>query len=155
MDKKKIKRSGIREITWVHKAFLIAFVDILLILAAYMMALILRFDFIFSRIPREYLEGYLWSMPYWILLDRLHHCCFLRVQAVSQCVASGQYLRAADEYHCLCHPDTGVRTGNLFYAPYYAKVLLLYRIPAVLSVDYRDPVLLPVLKVLCEEERRR
>lgn len=66
MDKKKIKRSGIREITWVHKAFLIAFVDILLILAAYMMALILRFDFIFSRIPREYLEGYLWSMPYWI-----------------------------------------------------------------------------------------
>ena len=63
MDKKKIKRSGIREITWVHKAFLIAFVDILLILAAYMMALILRFDFIFSRIPREYLEGYLWSMP--------------------------------------------------------------------------------------------
>ena len=29
MDKKKIKRSGIREITWVHKAFLIAFVDIL------------------------------------------------------------------------------------------------------------------------------
>ena len=66
MDKKKIKRSGIREITWVHKAFLIAFVDILLILAAYMMALILRFDFILSRLPREYLEGYLWSMPYWI-----------------------------------------------------------------------------------------
>lgn len=66
MDKKKIKRSGIREITWVHKAFLIAFVDILLILAAYMMALILRFDFIFSRIPQEYIEGYIWSMPYWI-----------------------------------------------------------------------------------------
>lgn len=66
MDKKKIKRSGIREITWVHKAFLIAFVDILLILAAYLLALILRFDFIFSRIPQEYIEGYIWSMPYWI-----------------------------------------------------------------------------------------
>lgn len=52
--------------TWVQKAFLIAFLDILIILASYMMALILRFDFLFSRIPREYVEGYMWSMPYWI-----------------------------------------------------------------------------------------
>ena len=54
------------ELTWVHKAFLIAFLDVLIILAAYLLALILRFDFIFSRIPQEYIEGYLWSMPYWI-----------------------------------------------------------------------------------------
>lgn len=54
------------ELTWVHKAFLIAFLDALIILAAYLLALILRFDFIFSRIPQEYIEGYLWSMPYWI-----------------------------------------------------------------------------------------
>ena len=54
------------ELTWVHKAFLIAFLDALIILAAYLLALILRFDFIFSRIPQEYIEGYIWSMPYWI-----------------------------------------------------------------------------------------
>ena len=47
---------------------------------SYFLALLLRFDFIFSRIPVNYLEGYLWSMPYWILstivifyICRLYH----------------------------------------------------------------------------------
>ena len=52
--------------TWVQKAFLIAFLDGLIVLAAYLLALILRFDFLFSQIPKGYLEGYFWSMPYWI-----------------------------------------------------------------------------------------
>ncbi|WP_346663312.1 nucleoside-diphosphate sugar epimerase/dehydratase [uncultured Merdimonas sp.] len=60
------KQIGRPEFTWVHKAFLIAFLDCLIILVSYMMALILRFDFLYSLIPREYLEGYMWSMPYWI-----------------------------------------------------------------------------------------
>lgn len=60
---KWIRKPGL---SWVHKASLIAFLDMLIILAAYLMALILRFDFVFSRIPREYLEGYMWSMPYWV-----------------------------------------------------------------------------------------
>ena len=52
--------------TWVQKAFLIAFLDGLIVLTAYLLALILRFDFLFSQIPKGYLEGYFWSMPYWI-----------------------------------------------------------------------------------------
>ena len=66
--------------TWVQKAFLIAFLDGLIILAAYLMALLLRFDFIFSRIPREYVEGYIWSMPY---LDRYYDRSVLWSLAVS------------------------------------------------------------------------
>ena len=60
---KWIRKPGL---SWVHKAFLIAFLDMLIILSSYMMALILRFDFVFSRIPREYIEGFMWSMPYWV-----------------------------------------------------------------------------------------
>ena len=52
--------------SWVHKAFLIAFIDSLIVMGSYLLALLLRFDFIFSNIPTEYLEGYAWSMPYWI-----------------------------------------------------------------------------------------
>nr|WP_307999858.1 nucleoside-diphosphate sugar epimerase/dehydratase [uncultured Merdimonas sp.] len=76
--------------TWVQKAFLIAFLDILIILASYMMALILRFDFLFSRIPREYIEGYMWSMPYWIAATivvfygcRLYHSVW-RLASISE-----------------------------------------------------------------------
>ena len=56
------------------------FVDALSVMISYFLALLLRFDFIFSRIPVNYLEGYLWSMPYWILstivifyICRLYH----------------------------------------------------------------------------------
>ena len=56
------------------------FVDALSVLISYFLALLLRFDFVFSRIPVNYLEGYLWSMPYWILstivifyICRLYH----------------------------------------------------------------------------------
>ena len=52
--------------SWMQKAAVIAFLDILFVLASYLLALLLRFDFVFSNIPREYLDGYLWSMPFWI-----------------------------------------------------------------------------------------
>ena len=54
--------------------------DSLIILISYFTALLLRFDFVFSSIPKEYLIGYLWSMPFWIIstvvvfyICRLYH----------------------------------------------------------------------------------
>ena len=77
MSVKKQKGSNV---LWVHRAILIMFVDTLSVMISYFLALLLRFDFIFSRIPVNYLEGYLWSMPYWILstivifyICRLYH----------------------------------------------------------------------------------
>lgn len=65
---------------WVKRAIALAFIDALSVLAAYLAALFLRFDFIFSAIPREYLDGYVWSMPYWVIVTivvfygfRLYH----------------------------------------------------------------------------------
>ena len=42
------------EMLWIHKAMLLAFMDILITLAVYLAALLIRFDFLFSRIPEEY-----------------------------------------------------------------------------------------------------
>ena len=55
-----------RGMLWVHKAILVAILDALFVVISYGLALILRFDFIFSRIPESYRSGYLWSMPFWI-----------------------------------------------------------------------------------------
>jgi len=51
---------------WISRTAVILFLDILIILCSYLSALLLRFDFQFSEIPREYLLGWLWSMPFWV-----------------------------------------------------------------------------------------
>lgn len=51
---------------WLNRAVLLAFMDALIISISYLIALMLRFDLLFSQIPRNYIEGYIWSMPFWI-----------------------------------------------------------------------------------------
>ena len=51
---------------WIHKATFLLLADALTILFSYFAALLLRFDFAMSTIPREYLLGYIWSMPFWV-----------------------------------------------------------------------------------------
>ena len=45
------------------RALVLVFLDVVLISVSYFMALILRVDFIFSNIPREYIQGFIWSLP--------------------------------------------------------------------------------------------
>ena len=63
-----------------HKVLLLVIADILIILFSYFLALLLRFDFVYTSIPQGYIEGYVWSMPYWIIstvvvfyICRLYH----------------------------------------------------------------------------------
>lgn len=65
---------------WTEKMLMLLLADSLIILISYFTALLLRFDFVFSSIPKEYLTGYLWSMPFWIIstvvvfyICRLYH----------------------------------------------------------------------------------
>lgn len=52
---------------WIHKALLLAFADVLIILSSYLLALLLRFDFVYTSIPKMYIQGYLVAMPYWVV----------------------------------------------------------------------------------------
>lgn len=54
------------ELTWVHKAVMVAFIDALIIMFSYAVALVARFDFKYTNVPSMYIQGYLWSMPFWI-----------------------------------------------------------------------------------------
>lgn len=68
------------QLIWFHKAFLLTAVDVLTVLLSYGAALSLRFDMHPWNIPEQYVNGYLWSMPYWIAVTlvifygcRLYH----------------------------------------------------------------------------------
>ena len=65
---------------WIHKALLLLLADALSTALVYYAALVLRFDFRPWQIPEYYIQGYLWSMPYWIAVTavvfygcRLYH----------------------------------------------------------------------------------
>ena len=73
-----------KDYVWMRKAFVLLFFDVISIMASYMAALLLRFDLIFSNIPRGYLTGYIWSMPYWVIISivvfygmRLYHSIWM------------------------------------------------------------------------------
>ncbi len=55
------------KLEWIYKAILLCAGDSLIILASYFVALFLRFDFRIAEIPKEYMAGYLWSMPFWVV----------------------------------------------------------------------------------------
>ena len=61
MDITKIK--GNRE--WKEKAILLGVMDLISILGSYFLALLLRFDFTFSAIEKQYVEGFLNSIFWW------------------------------------------------------------------------------------------
>ena len=68
------------KLQWIYKSLLLCLADVLIIVGSYFMALVMRFDFRIYMIPDEYMAGYLWSMPFWIVstiviyyIYRLYH----------------------------------------------------------------------------------
>lgn len=53
------------KLKWIYKALVLCLADILIVMGSYFMALFLRFDFQIQMIPKEYISGYLRSMPFW------------------------------------------------------------------------------------------
>lgn len=52
----------------IPKKILILFIDALIVICAYSLGLLVRFDFIYSNIPREYLTGHAKTMCLWMVL---------------------------------------------------------------------------------------
>ena len=65
---------------WVYRALILAFMDVLILFVSYFFGLMLRYEFVYRKIPKEYLQTYVDVMiPYVILtvvifyLFRLYH----------------------------------------------------------------------------------
>lgn len=68
------------KLQWIYKSLLLCLADILIVMSSYAIALLMRFDFQMEMIPKEYIAGYFWSMPFWIVstiviyyIYRLYH----------------------------------------------------------------------------------
>lgn len=55
------------KLKWIYKSLLLCLADIVIVMGSYFMALFMRFDFRITMIPEEYIAGYFWSMPFWIV----------------------------------------------------------------------------------------
>ena len=55
------------KLQWIYKSLLLCLADMIIVMGAYFMALVMRFDFQVAMIPEEYLAGYFWSMPFWVV----------------------------------------------------------------------------------------
>lgn len=50
-----------------EKNILLVFLDVLIVLSSYLLALLMRFDFLFSKIPEDFYQAYSLSMPFWVV----------------------------------------------------------------------------------------
>lgn len=56
---------------WIKKVLMLVLADILIVLISYFMALLLRFDFVFSSIPED-LQNSFWMMGLSVCWLRMH-----------------------------------------------------------------------------------
>lgn len=134
----------------ISKKVLIIFVDILCLLCAYSMGLLLRFDLIFSSIPRRYLSGHARTMCMWIIVTvgvfwifRLYHSVWslvgmseakriceaymvlIPVYAVSVCILG---IRMPISYYCAGYVFSfGLTLASRVSYRVYRTFLLHYR----------------------------
>ena len=114
-----------RDFVWLKRACVLLFLDIISILVSYLAALLLRFDFVFSRIPAEYLAGYMWSMPYWAAVTVVVFYGFRLYHSIWRFAGIDEAKRIVQAYILLPFLLSGGDPGD---GSQHAPVLLLHRI---------------------------
>lgn len=97
MEKHKPRK---REIAaqWWARALILALLDVILIAGSYFMALLLRFDFSYSHIPAQYIQGYVWSLPYWIIITVVIYYAFRLYHSVWSFAGISELIRMTMAY---------------------------------------------------------
>lgn len=100
MEKHKPQK---REIAaqWWARALILALLDVILIAGSYFMALLLRFDFSYSHIPSQYIQGYAWSLPYWIIITVVIYYAFRLYHSVWSFAGISELIRMTIAYMVL------------------------------------------------------
>lgn len=139
------ENKGKSRFLWMHKAMLIAFMDGLIVLSSYFMALLMRFDFIFSQIPQEYIAGYLWSMPFWITSTIVVFYVFRLYHSVWRLASISELQMCISAYAAL------IIVYGLYsvHAASHAEILLFHGIYSLFSLDHRTAFFLSDASVLC------
>ena len=150
----------------ISKKILIIFVDMLCLLCAYSMGLLLRFDFVFSSIPRRFLSGHARTMCMWIIVTvgvfwifRLYHSVWslvgmseakriceaymvlIPVYAVSACILG---IRMPISYYCAGYVFSfGLTMASRISYRVYRTFLLHYRNRYVaVTTEHEDRIMI-------------
>lgn len=97
MEKHKSRKLEIAA-QWWARALILAFLDVILIMGSYLMALLLRFDFSYSHIPAQYIRGYAWSLPYWIIITIVVYYAFRLYHSVWRFAGVSELIRMTMAY---------------------------------------------------------
>ena len=83
---------------WLHRAAILGLFDIIGIGMSYFFALLLRFDFLYSKIPVEYLKGYLRSMPWMILITVTVFYIFKLYHSIWRLISLAEFRKILEAY---------------------------------------------------------
>ena len=86
---------------WLHRVVILGVLDVAGIGISYFFALLLRFDFLYSKIPQEYLRGYLKSMPWLILVTILIFYLFKLYHSIWRLISLAELKRILTAYGVL------------------------------------------------------
>jgi len=103
---------------WLGRSSVIMFFDVLVILAAYLGALLLRFDFVFSAIPQNFIDGYMWSMPYWVMITIVVFYAFKLYHSIWSFASMTELMRMVGAYLVLI---AAYLAGGLFMGLHMPK----------------------------------
>lgn len=124
---------------WLSRVFIIMLADILGILGSYLLALWARFDFHFMDIPPEFLQGYLSTIWWWVLICL---AVFWLCNLYNSIWQFGQRGRADADHPGLCHPGRAELCMHGAVWGAYAPVLLCVGPAVQLLYHRRYPVFL-------------
>lgn len=83
---------------WLHRVAILGLFDIIGIGMSYFFALLLRFDFLYSKIPVEYLKGYLRSMPWMILITVTVFYIFKLYHSIWRLISLAEFRKILEAY---------------------------------------------------------
>lgn len=83
---------------WLHRVAILGLFDIIGIGMSYFFALLLRFDFLYSKIPVEYLKGYLRSMPWMILITVTVFYIFKLYHSIWRLISLAEFKKILEAY---------------------------------------------------------
>lgn len=83
---------------WLGKTVVVVCGDVVIILVSYFLALLLRFDFLFSQIPVSYLNGYIRIMPFWVASTVLVYYLCRCYHFVWRLMGAAEFCRIIEAY---------------------------------------------------------
>ena len=129
-----------KNVIWIRQAVIVAILDVISIASAYFVALLMRFDFQFAAIPKEYLAGYTNNIIFRIVFALIIFYCFNLYRSIWRFASISELQRIIAAYLVLIIVYSVGMSVLQFHMPrscYIIGVLLSFLCTVGLRFSYR------------------